>query len=146
MRFEIPDDVLAVDHRARLLWRVIETLDLSAFNAGAKSVEGHAGRPLSSTRMLLTLWLYAISVGVGSAREIERRTRGDEAFRWIVGEESVKRIFRARASLCELSNAHMKHHHGVAQVLVRGLEKVTCVALLAGLAANLVQHAAKLLG
>ena len=83
MRFEIPDDVLAADHRARLLWKVVETLDLSAFSTGAKSVEGHAGRPLSSTRMLLTLWLYAISVGVGSAREIERRTRGDEAFRWI---------------------------------------------------------------
>jgi len=54
------------------------------------------------------------------------------------------RTFRARASLCELSNAHLKHHHGLAQLLVRGLEK-TCVALLAGLAANLLQHAAKLL-
>ena len=59
--------------------------------------------------------------------------------------DETKRIFRARASLCELSNAHLKQHHGVAQVLLRGIEKVTCVALLAGLAANLVQHAAKLL-
>lgn len=89
MRFEIPDDALAADHRARLLWRVVETLDLSGFGAAAKSVEGHAGRPLTSLRVLLTLWLYGISVGIGSAREIERRTESDEAFRWIVGDTSV---------------------------------------------------------
>lgn len=89
MRFEVPDDELPADHRARLLWQVVETLELGAFSAGAKAVEGHAGRPLCSVRMLLTLWLYAISIGVGSAREIERRTRGDEAFRWIVGDEHV---------------------------------------------------------
>jgi transposase len=68
---------------------VVETLDLSAFTVGAKAIEGHAGRPLLSQRMLLTLWLYAISVGVGSAREIERRTRTDDAFRWIVSDERV---------------------------------------------------------
>ena len=39
--------------------------------------------------MLLTLWLYAISVGIGSAREIVRRTQSDAAFRWIVGDQSV---------------------------------------------------------
>ena len=67
------------------------------------------------------------------------------AWRERMQTEDAKRTFRARASLCELSNAHLKHHHGLAQLLVRGLEKVTCVALLAGLAANLLQHAAKLL-
>lgn len=89
MRFEIPDDALPADHRARLLWRVVEMLDLAHFTEDAKAVDGHAGRPVTSTRMLLTLWLYAISVGIGSAREIERRTRSDDAFRWIVGGESV---------------------------------------------------------
>ena len=59
--------------------------------------------------------------------------------------DQAKRCFRARASLCELSNAHLKHQHGVDHVLVRGLEKVTCVVLLAGLARNLLQHAARLL-
>ena len=52
MLFEIPDDTLAEDHRARLFWRVLETLDLSAFTAGAKAVEGHQGRPLASVHML----------------------------------------------------------------------------------------------
>ena len=60
--------------------------------------------------------------------------------------DDAKRTFRARASLCELSNAHHNPHHGVTQVLVRGLAKVTSVALLAGLAANLLQHATRLIG
>lgn len=89
MLFEVPDTTIPEDHRARLFWRVIETLDLSAFTAHAKAVEGRQGRPLSSIRMLLTLWLYAISVGVGSARKIERLTREEVAFRWIVGDQQV---------------------------------------------------------
>ena len=68
------------------------------------------------------------------------------AWRKRMETDDAKRLFRARASPCELSNAHLKHHHGVAQVLVRGLAKVTCVAFLAALAANLVSHAANLIG
>ena len=39
--------------------------------------------------MQLSLWLYAISVGIGSAREIARRTQSDDAFRWLVGDKEV---------------------------------------------------------
>ena len=91
MCFEVLEDVLEPEHRARLLWRVVETLDLSAFLAGRKAFQGGAGRDVTSVRMLLTLWLYATSVGVGSAREIERRIGSDDAFRWIVGGQSVGR-------------------------------------------------------
>src|SRR5262249_25672964 len=76
-RWEMPEDALPDGHTARLLWRVVETLDLSAFTSEAKAVEGHAGRNATSVRMLLTLWLYAISIGIGSAREIARRTQSD---------------------------------------------------------------------
>ena len=34
--------------------------------------------------MKLVLWLYAISTGVGSAREIARLVKTDAAYRWIV--------------------------------------------------------------
>jgi transposase len=91
MCFEILEDVLPHDHRARLLWRVVETLELSEFVRGRKSVEGHAGRDVTSVRVLLTLWLYALSSGIGSAREIERRVGTDDAFRWIAGDERVGR-------------------------------------------------------
>jgi transposase len=89
IRFEMPEDTLPAGHRARLLWRVVETLDLSAFTAAARAVEGRQGRAVLSVRMQLTLWLYAISVGIGSAREIARLTGSDDAFRWVVGDQRV---------------------------------------------------------
>jgi transposase len=89
--FEVPADALPPDHRARVLWRVVETLDLRRFVNDARAVEGVQGRDVVSVRMLLALWLYAISEGIGSAREIERRIQSDAAFRWIVGDVPVGR-------------------------------------------------------
>ena len=87
--FQIPEDQLAEDHPARILWRLVETLELSGFVENAKAFEGQCGRDCLSVKMLLTLWLYAISRGVSSAREIERLTKSDDAFRWIVGDQTV---------------------------------------------------------
>lgn len=89
IRFEMPEDTLEPSHPARVLWDVVGTLNLAAFLAGAKAVVGVAGRATLSPRMKLTLWLYAISQGVGSAREIARLTVTDAAYRWIVGDLEV---------------------------------------------------------
>lgn len=100
IRFEIPEETLPTDHRARLLWGIVSQLELSSFLSEAKAVEGHQGRDQTSVQMLLTLWLYAISVNVGSGREIERRLASDPAFQWIVGDRRVGRTtlneFRVR--------------------------------------------------
>lgn len=101
IRFEMPEDTVPPDHRARLIWRVLQTLDLSAFTAKAKAVQGCAGRDVLSTSMLLTLWLYAISNGIGSAREIARRTKSDDAFRWVIGDKAV-----SHAKLSEFRVSH----------------------------------------
>ena len=103
MCFEVLEDVLSSEHRARLLWRVVETLDLSAFLEGRKALRGRAGRDVTSVRMLMTLWLYGISMGVGSAREIERRIGSDDAFRWIVGGQRV-----GRTILSEFRSEHLE--------------------------------------
>lgn len=55
------------------------------------------------------------------------------AWRERMETEEAKKLYRARASLCELMNAHLRTHHGIDHVLVRGLAKVTCVALLAAI-------------
>ena len=89
MRLEIPDLLVSASHPARLLWNVLGTVDLSAFEEKCGSVEGKAGRSLLSPRMLLTLWFYAISKAIGSAREIARLTLTDSAYRWIVGDLKV---------------------------------------------------------
>jgi transposase len=71
------------------LWNVLGTVDLAAFSATCAAVEGQAGRSVLSPRMLLTLWLYAISQGVGSARQIARLIKADVAYRWVVGDLEV---------------------------------------------------------
>jgi transposase len=89
IRFEMPQDMLPENHRARVLWDVVGTLDLAAFLRDAKAVDGTAGRKTLSPRVKLVLWLYAISTGVGSAREIARLVHSDDAYRWIVGDLAV---------------------------------------------------------
>lgn len=89
IRFEIPDDALEAEHPARVLWQALGKLELSAFLDAARAVEGGAGRPTHSPRMMLTLWTYGISQGVGSARELARLSRSDRAYEWIVGGVSV---------------------------------------------------------
>lgn len=79
------DGDLPADHLARTLNRVVGTLDLGPFLKAARSIQGLAGRPVLSPRMILVLWLYAIIDGVSAATEIERLTTSHVAYRWIVG-------------------------------------------------------------
>src|ERR1700684_1786211 len=62
------EGLLPTDHRARLVWSFVESLDLSQFYAQVLSREGEAGRPAADPAVLLALWLYATIEGVGSAR------------------------------------------------------------------------------
>ena len=77
------------DHPSRLLWEIIGKLDLSRYYAGVKSNEEEGGRPGWPPQLLITMWVYAYSVGIGAAREIERRCEYDPAFWWLTGMEKV---------------------------------------------------------
>lgn len=79
------DGSIAEDHRVRVIWRVVERLDLTAFYDEIQSREGQAGRPATDPRILLALWLYATTQGVGSGRELERLCTQDDGYRWICG-------------------------------------------------------------
>ncbi len=74
--------------------------------------------------------------------------RGDtphvKAWRERMTTEEAKSLYRQRPALAELSNADFKERFGLTHVLVRGLAKITCVALLAAIAFNILQHATKL--
>jgi transposase len=60
------------DHPARAMWELVGQLDLSQYYAPIKVVEGEAGRSATDPRLLISLWLYAYSRGVSSARELSR--------------------------------------------------------------------------
>ena len=87
MRF-LPTDLNALleeDHPARAIWAVVETLDLSKFEAAILARGENAGRPAIDPKILLTLGLYATREGVGSAREVERLCEAHHAYQWICG-------------------------------------------------------------
>jgi transposase len=87
LRWDMVDleGLLPADHRARLVWSFVESLDLSPLYDQVLSREGEAGRPAADPAVLLSLWLYATIEGVGSARELERLAQSDAAYRWLAG-------------------------------------------------------------
>jgi transposase len=89
MRCESLDQRLDADHDARLVWKLVEGLDLSALYDQIDAVEGGAGRNASDPRVLFALWLYAAVDGVGSARELERLCEEHRAYEWLCGRVPV---------------------------------------------------------
>src|SRR5258708_31264 len=89
MRAEDLDSLIGPAHAARAIWRVLERMDLTRFYQAIKAREGSAGRDATDPKMLLALWLYGLSEGVNSARELERLCEAHSAYRWICGGVSV---------------------------------------------------------
>lgn len=79
------EQALPQDHPARAIWSLVERLDLGAFYAQVKAVVDGPGRPASDPRVLLALWVYATSQGVGSARKLARLCEEHDAYRWLRG-------------------------------------------------------------
>jgi transposase len=77
------------DHPVRVIWSYVEGLDLSELENRIKARGDRPGHPATSPRLLLALWLYATSAGVGSARALERLCNSHDAYRWLCGGVSV---------------------------------------------------------
>jgi transposase len=79
------DSQLPDDHRARLVWAFVESLDLSEFYDRIKARDAVAGRPATDPQVVLAVWLYATLEGIGSARAIDRLCQQHAAYRWLCG-------------------------------------------------------------
>lgn len=83
------DSLIGADHPARLFWAYCEQLDLSELEGAIKAREGRPGHPAIAPCLLLALWLYATSEGVGSARALARLCESHDGYRWLMGGVSV---------------------------------------------------------
>jgi hypothetical protein len=119
------ESLIGEDHPARLIWGYVEPLDLSELDDQIKARGETAGHPAIAPRLLLALWLYATSVGVGSARALERLCNSHDAYRWLCG--GVECI-HARWGNWDLR-----------QVTVRDINKVHNVILWYALTNNILQ-------
>lgn len=89
LRMECAEELVPADHPVRLIWEVTGRLDLTAFYAGVRARDGEAGRDATDPRLLVALWLYATTEGVGSARELDRLSREHRAYQWLCGGVTV---------------------------------------------------------
>lgn len=83
------DDRLPADHPVRTIWKVVESLDLSAFYTPIAARGSDPGRAATEPKLLVALWLYAAVDGVGNGRELDRLCREHDAYRWLCGGVSM---------------------------------------------------------
>jgi transposase len=81
--------LLPADHPARVIWAYVQELDLSALEQAVRARSHGPGQSAASPRLLMALWLYATSQGIGSARALARLCESHDAYRWLCGGVSV---------------------------------------------------------
>ena len=86
------EERLPAEHPARVIWPVVQTLDLSAFYEVLRARGSDPGRPAIDSfrpaidpQLLVAWWLYATVDGVGNGRKLDRRCRQHDAYRWLCG-------------------------------------------------------------
>jgi transposase len=83
------DAALPAAHPARAIVAVIERLDLRGLYSQVRARGETAGTPPIDPKILLALWVFATSDGVGSGREIAELVELHAAYRWICGGVEV---------------------------------------------------------
>jgi transposase len=83
------DDLIDDKHAARAIWEMVSRVDVSKFEAEVASWEGDVGRPCWSVRLLMSVVLYGYSMGVASARELERLQEHEPGLRWLCGDKII---------------------------------------------------------
>lgn len=89
------ESLIPPDHDARAMWELLGRLDLTAFYGGIKARGSSPGRAATDPRILLCLWVYATSQGVGSTRQLAALCEEHDAYRWICGGVTVNHTMLA---------------------------------------------------
>ena len=83
------EDLIPADQKARAIWDLVKRMDLTRFTEALRTTKGCAGRAAWDPQLLVSLWVYAYSEGISSAREIERVMEWEPGMQWLGGLETV---------------------------------------------------------
>lgn len=100
-------------HPVRAIWELVDRADLESFYETIEAVEGEAGCSAWDPRVLISLWIYAYSQAVSSAREISRRCEYDPAYQWLTGLEVINHH--------TLSDFRVQHERALDELFVQVL-------------------------
>ena len=89
MQFFSLDQLLPRDHRARIVWAFVQSLNLGPLYENIRVTDNLAGRSAIAPEILIALWMQATLEGIGGARELDRRCKTDIAYLWILGGVTV---------------------------------------------------------
>ena len=79
------EELIPADHKARAIWDLVGRMDLSRFLEPLRTARGCPGRPAWDPHLLVSVWVYAYSEGISSAREIERVMQWEPGMQWLGG-------------------------------------------------------------
>ena len=83
------EKLIEEEHPARGIWVMVNRLDLRKLEEKIKAVEGRAGQSSLDPRLLMSLWIYAYSEGISSARELSRMCEYEPGCQWLTAMEAV---------------------------------------------------------
>ncbi|MFI5104590.1 MAG: IS1182 family transposase [Terriglobales bacterium] len=83
------ENLVEAHHPARAIWELTGKLDLTSFERFILSEQDGSGRPCWPPRLLISVWLYAYSLGIASARAIERMLPYEPGLRWLSADQEV---------------------------------------------------------
>ena len=83
------EQLIEADHPARAIWEIVGQQDLDGYYGAIEAVEGVAGRSAWDPRILISLWIYAYTKAVSSAREISHLCHCHPAYQWLTGLQEI---------------------------------------------------------
>lgn len=107
------ENLVGAEHEVRAIWELVGRLDLERFYDSIESKDGVAGRAAYDPRLLISIWIYSYSKGIGSAREISRLCEYDPAYQWLTGMD--------RINYHTLSDFRTDHKGGLDEIFVEVL-------------------------
>jgi transposase len=107
------EELIPDDHKARAIWELAGQLDLSGFAETVRTMAGEAGRPAWDPQLLVSVWIYAYSEGIGSAREIERMAQYEPGLQWLCGLEGINHH--------SLSDFRVRHREALSELFAQVL-------------------------
>ncbi len=116
------EQLIAEDHPARAIWEFVGRLDLSPYYKDIDAVEGVAGRPSLDPQLLISLWIYAYSQRVSSAREVSRLCEYHPAYQWLTGLEVVNHH--------TLSDFRVDHQEALTELFTKALGLLSAEGLI----------------
>jgi transposase len=83
------ENLVGADDKVRAIWDLTGRMDLSRLYEKIVSRKGEAGQAAEDPRLLIAIWVWSYSEGVGSSRQVEHLIEQEPALMWLCGLRTI---------------------------------------------------------